>query len=131
MIRAIYEGVAFEHRGHIDNLLRDRTRPLAARFAGGAARSPPWLEIFAAAIDLPLELAAANELGALGAAIIAAVGVGLYPDLETAVAAMTSVRDRIEPDPALVGILSRRRATFNSLREALDPIWAAQSKRRL
>ncbi len=107
MVRAIYEGVAFEHRGHVDHLLNGRARPRAARFAGGAARSRPWLEIFAAAIELPLELAGADELGALGAAIIGAVGVGLYPDLETAVAAMTSVRDRIEPDPALVDILAR------------------------
>ena len=36
-----------------------------------------------------------EELGALGAAIIAAVGAGLYPDLETAVGAMTRIRDRI------------------------------------
>ena len=124
MVRAIYEGVAFEHRGHIDRLLQGRARPRAARFAGGAARSRQWLEIFAAAIDLPLELARAEELGALGAAIIAAVGVGLYPDLERAVAAMTSVRDRIEPDPALIDILARRGAAFKALRDALDPLWA-------
>ncbi len=123
MIRAIYEGVAFEHRGHIDALLKDRARPRAARFAGGAARSRPWLEIFASALDLPLELAEASELGALGAAIIAAVGVGLHPDLEAAVAAMTRVRDRIEPDPGLVEILDRRRSVFNALREQLRPMW--------
>jgi L-xylulokinase len=124
MIRAIYEGVAFEHRGHIDHLLKGRPRPGAARFAGGAARSRPWLEIFAAALELPLELAGAEELGALGAAIIAAVGAGLYPDLETAVAAMTRVRDRIEPDPALVEILARRRDVFQALRNALNPLWS-------
>jgi len=123
MVRAIYEGVAFEHRGHIDHLLKGRPRPLAARFAGGAARSRQWLEIFAAAIDLPLEMADANELGALGAAIIAAVGAGLYPDLETAVAAMTKVRDRIEPNRTLVDILARRGAAFVALRNALAPLW--------
>ena len=79
MIRAVFEGVAFQHCWHIDRLLAGRARPRAARFGGGAARSAPWLEIFAAAINLPLELAATSELGALGAAIVAAVGVGLYP----------------------------------------------------
>jgi L-xylulokinase len=123
MIRAIFEGVAFEHRRHIDRVLEGRTRPRAARFAGGAARSRPWLEIFAAALDLPLELAAASELGALGAAIVAAVGVGLYPDLETAVAAMTRVRGRIEPDRGLVELLARRRAVYGELCEALKPTW--------
>jgi L-xylulokinase len=61
MIRAIFEGVAFERRRHIDRLLKGRARPRAARFAGGAARSRPWLDIFAAAIDMPLELAAAER----------------------------------------------------------------------
>jgi L-xylulokinase len=124
MIRAIFEGVAFEHRWHIDRLLKGRTRPRVARFAGGAARSRPWLDIFAASIDLPLELAAASELGALGAAIVAAVGVGLHPDLETAVAAMTRSRGRVEPDPALVEALARRRAIYGELCEALRPTWA-------
>jgi L-xylulokinase len=123
MIRAIFEGVAFEHRRHIDRLLEGRARPRAARFAGGAARSKPWLDIFAAAIDLPLELAAASELGALGAAIVAAVGVGLYPDLESAVAAMTRVRDRVEPDPTLVDALARRRAIYGELCDALAQTW--------
>jgi len=124
MIRAVFEGVAFEHRRHIDCVLAGRPRPRAARFAGGAARSKPWLDIFAAAIDLPLELAAASELGALGAAIVAAVGVGLYPDLETAVAKMSHVRGRIEPDRALVETLARRRAIYGELVEALKPTWA-------
>jgi L-xylulokinase len=124
MVRAIFEGVAFEHHWHINRLLKGRARPRAARFAGGAARSRPWLDIFAAAIDLPLELAAANELGALGAAIVAAVGVGLHPDLERAVAAMTRVRGRIDPDPALVETLARRRAVYGELVEALKPKWA-------
>jgi len=119
MIRAIYEGVAFEHRGHVDHLLRGRARPRAVRFAGGAARSRPWLKIFSSALDLPLELAAANELGALGAAIVAAVGAGLYPDLETAVATMTGIRERVEPDRELVEILSGRYKVFEKLRDSI------------
>jgi len=123
MVRAVYEGVAFEHRGHIDHLLAGRERPCAARFAGGAARSRPWLEIFASAIDLPLELSPVTELGALGAAMVAAVGVGLYPDLGAAVAAMTRVMRRIEPEPDLSRILTRRRGVFNALRDGLSSAW--------
>ena len=124
MVRAVYEGVAFEHRGHIDHLLSGRERPRAARFAGGAARSRPWLEIFASTIDFPLELSDADELGALGAAIVAAVGVGIYPDLDAAVAAMTRVERRIEPDRKLAGALARRRQVFEALRDRLSSVWA-------
>src|SRR5208337_1384618 len=88
MVRAIYEGVAFEHRGHIDHLLMGRERPRAARFAGGAARSRPWLDIF-----------------------------------DAAVAAMTKVRARIEPDPALVRVLAQRNAVYAALSDALKPLW--------
>ena len=125
MVRALYEGVAFEHRGHIDRLLKGREQPRAARFAGGAARSGPWLDIFASAIELPLELSDATELGALGAAIIAAVGVGIHPDLDTAVAAMTRVARRIEPDRELSGALAARRKVFEALRDQLGAAWAS------
>ena len=123
MVRAVYEGVAFEHCGHIDHLLSGRKRPRAARFAGGAARSRPWLDIFASTINLPLELSDANELGALGAAIVAAVGVGIYPDLHAAVAAMTRVARRIEPDRELSRFLAKRRRVFEALRDRLSSTW--------
>jgi L-xylulokinase len=125
MVRAVYEGVAFEHRGHIDHLLIGRQQPRAARFAGGAARSRPWLDIFASTIELPLELSDASELGALGAAIVAAVGVGLYPDLDAAVSGMTRVTGQIEPDRELSSILAARRQIFEALRDKLSSTWAS------
>ena len=114
-----------EHRTHVDALLAERTRPRAARFAGGAARSRPWLDIFAATLRLPIEVSAANELGALGAAIIAAVGAGLHPDLETAVACMTRIRETILPRPELVSIADQRQEGYRALRAALEPLWPA------
>jgi len=124
MIRAVFEGVALEHRRHVDQLLRGRGTPTAVRFAGGGARSRPWLEIFAAALGLPIELSEVEELGALGAAMIAAVAVGLYPDLEAAVAAMTRVKERIQPDPEKIALLARRSETHRALRDGLAPFWA-------
>ncbi len=123
MIRSVFEGVALEHRHNIERLLAGRPRPRAARFAGGAARSRPWLDIFAATLDMPIELGTAKELGALGAAIIAAVAVGIYPDLESAVAAMTHVKERIEPDPAKVELMEKRFGSYLVLRECLELAW--------
>lgn len=124
MIRAVFEGVALEHRQNIERLLAGRPRPTAARFAGGAARSRPWLDIFAATLDMPIELGTAKELGALGAAIIAAVSAGLYPDLESGVAGMTHVRERIEPDPGKVALMEKRYRSYLVLRECLEPAWS-------
>ena len=123
LVRAVYEGVAFEHRSHIDRLLKGRPVPKAARFAGGAARSRPWLESFAAVLDLPIEIGAAGELGALGSAILASVAAGLHPSLEAAVGAMTAVHERIEPDPRRVVALEARYRQYLALKAALAPLW--------
>jgi L-xylulokinase len=123
MARAVFEGVALEHRIHVDALLKGRPRPAAVRFAGGAARSAPWVAIFAATLDMPVETSIANELGALGAAIIAATGAGLHPDLQTAVDRMARVCAPVQPDPRHVDRLNRRFAAYRNLRDALDPLW--------
>lgn len=117
MLRAVMEGVALEHSVQIDTLLTDRAKPKAVRFSGGAARSQEWLNIFAATLNCPLELGAATELGALGAAIVAAVGVGLYSDLESAVKQMITIVDHIEPEPHKVAIMAERKTLFTESRE--------------
>jgi L-xylulokinase len=122
-VRAVFEGVAFEHRRHLERLLRRRPRPERARFAGGAARSRPWSEIFAAALDLTLATPRGSEFGAAGAAVLASVAAGLSPDIPMAAGAMTRVARTIEPDPALKAILDRRYGVYRRLLEALGPCW--------
>ena len=59
------------------------------------------------------------------AAIVAAVCVKLYPDLDAAVAAMTRVTNRIEPDRELSNILAARRELFQALRDSLSSAWGS------
>ena len=60
------------------------------------------MQITADVFGLPAERPHVYEASALGAAICAAVGVGLHPDYRTAVRAMTHVGDVFEPEPASV-----------------------------
>jgi L-xylulokinase len=124
-VRGVMEGIAFEHRRHFDRLVRLRGRPGSVRFTGGAARSQPWRQIFAAALDLPMELPTGRELGALGAAILASVAIGRHPDLASAVAAMTRIGGEVAPDPALAALLARRYGIWRDLAKALAPHWDA------
>ena len=124
-VRAIYEGVAFEHRRHLETLLRVCPRPAAARFAGGPARSAGWSDIFAAALGLRLDIPRGTEFGARGAAILAAVGSGSFADIATAVAAMTRLSHAIEPQPSLQALLDRRFAAYCRLHAGLRPFWQA------
>lgn len=123
MVRAVYEGVAFEHRRHFERLLTARPRPAKARFAGGAARSAVWSEIFAASLDLPLEKPRASELGALGIAIQASVVTGKHRDLAAACAAMTGVSHTVLPQPILRRRLDARYGVYRELSAALAPLW--------
>ena len=114
MLRAIYEAVAFQHRRHAEDLLvhRGGLGPKTIRLAGGAARSAPWAQIFADICRLPVEVCEAEEVGALGAAICAAVVGGLHPDLTQATAAMTRVGRRYDPNPDHAGFYDKRFQEF-------------------
>ena len=81
MLRALFEGVAFEHRRHVDVLRAAGVRFDSASLSGGGARSAVWPQMFADMLGIPVSLAGCAETGALGAAIAAGVGAGMFPDL--------------------------------------------------
>lgn len=59
-------------------------------------------------LGLPVSLGQAEETGALGAAIAAAVGTGLHADEAAAVAAITRQRALLVPDPEAAALHDRR-----------------------
>lgn len=112
-VRAVYEGVIFSHLYHIDQLRTHGDFAGHARFTGGAANSTIWLQMFADAIGMPLDIVDATESGTLGTAICSAVAAGLYPDVRAAVSAMTSApRTTIHPDPEFTALFRARYARF-------------------
>ncbi len=122
-VRAVYEGVAFEHRRHHERLIKAFPKPSRAKFCGGAVRSKAWLEIFASALDLTLEVPNGEEFGARGAAMLAGVVVGKFPNVAAAAKAMTSLSHEVAPDPKLRAILDRRYPAYRALHAALLPHW--------
>src|SRR3954468_2179664 len=78
MLRALFEGVMFEHRRHI-NVLKDAGVSFdKAVLSGGGSRSEHWPQIFADGLGVPIIVPEARETGALGAAIGAGVAAGLF-----------------------------------------------------
>jgi L-xylulokinase len=112
LIRAVYEGVCFSHRWHIDRLAGYGPLPAAARIAGGAARTEVWLQMFADVLDMPIETTMSSELGTLGAAMCASVCAGVYGSLPDAVRGMVRVKDRIEPNPPNAAIYDKKYANY-------------------
>ncbi|HEY8742111.1 MAG TPA: FGGY-family carbohydrate kinase, partial [Chloroflexota bacterium] len=76
---------------------------------GGATRSPLGEQIKADCTSLPLVVAQVPEAVALGAALLADVGAGIYPDTAAAVASVHWPSLRIEPNPAAVAQYARAR----------------------
>lgn len=125
MVRALFEGVCFEHRRHI-GVLREAGLPVeSAVMSGGGSRSQHWPQIMADVLEIPLRVAEARETGALGAAIGAAVATGHYPNYEEAVAAMTRVQNAYQPDTAQVSHYRRRYGLYQELTGQLRSFWSA------
>ncbi len=126
LLRAVYEGVVFEHQEHVAELLAvTGCRPETVRLSGGASQSAVWAQTFADVLGLPVEIAEGSELGALGCAITAAVATGRYAGFEEAVAAMTRIGRRFAPDDRRHAIYQAKRSTYAAVRQALQPAWAA------
>ena len=124
LLRSVYEGIAFCHRYHLEKLLSNRTEPASCiRLAGGAARSEVWSQMFADVMNLPVETVEANETGALGCAIGAAVATGEYATLRDAVKNMTTVSRRYEPNPEFREIYDKKYALYIKTINSLDGLW--------
>lgn len=123
MLRAIYEGVVFSHRTHIENLLKSRKPPQAIRMAGGPVQSKVWVQMFADALGFPIETVDAKELGALGCGMAAAIAAGVYKDYKEAAEHMVRVSDRIYPDPEKTAIYQKKYEKYRAVSAALDTVW--------
>jgi len=130
VLRAVYEGVIFAHGMHLDRLLRVRRTPERIRASGGAAHSDVWMQMLADAFQIPVEIPEGTELGALGAAICAAVATGRYPSYKSACDGMVCFSRRFDPNPRLADLYHRKFARYKKLLEAMNPAWPDLAQRK-
>jgi len=123
VVRAIYEGICFSHRFHIEKLLKYLDPPEAARIAGGGAKSDEWGQMFADVLQMPIEVTSSSELGAHGAAICAAVGVGQYANVDDAVAKMVKIKKVFTQDESKKEIYDKKYKRYLEAIKALDGYW--------
>ena len=124
MLRAVFEGVVFSHKVHINRLLTARDAPTVVRMAGGASNSAVWVQMFADALNLPIQrVEGVRELGALGSAMAAAVAAGIYPDYKSAARAMVRVSAPVLPDPETHAVYQAKFETYQAISNALDTVW--------
>jgi autoinducer-2 kinase len=100
-IRAIEESAAYVTRGHLQ-IIEELTRLEIgeAVLTGGAARGTLWSQIVADTLGVPIRIPVVKESTALGAAICAGVGAGLYEDARSAAQRLVEFERTLEPDPS-------------------------------
>ncbi len=100
LYRAILEGLAYALREGKERIERRSRIPMTSlRVSGGGSQSNMALQLTADIFGLPTVKPHLYETAGLGAAIDAAVGLGLYSDFQSAVHAMTHIGAVYEPDP--------------------------------
>lgn len=124
MLRALFEGVVFEHARHIDVLRRAGAGISSATLSGGGSRSSVWPQIFADVLELPVTVSRSRETGALGAAIAAGTGIGLFADYAAGTKAMTAPARHYAPRSEGSSHYAARRRIFTELMQAMTPVWA-------
>ena len=119
LLRAVLEGVAFSHRLHVDALRTGLSLPTSIRVGGGGARSSTWTQLLADTLDLTVEVTATTEVSALGGALLAGVGTGVFATPEAA-AEVVQVARRQHPAADRAG-LDDRFAAFTDAVRSLHP----------
>jgi xylulokinase len=122
IIRAILEGVAFSLRDTFSIFAAMEVPVETIRLGGGGARSRLWQQIQADIYGQTVELVEADEGGAYGAALLAAVGVGAWASVDEACNNAVKVRERIEPESAAITLMDRNYQTYKLIYPALRQI---------
>lgn len=119
LVRAVLEGAAFAMR-HVAEPLAVAGAPVRElRLAGRPTPGDLWGRIKADVLGVPVAVPAVGETGVMGAAIIAAAGIGAVRDLEAGVVAMTSIARRLGPEPATRAVYDEAYATYRALYPAI------------
>jgi xylulokinase len=115
VVRAILEGVGFSLRDTLTIFEEMKVPVESIRLGGGGARSPVWRQIQAEIYGRSLELPAAEEGAAYGAALLAGVGAGAWPSVDSACDAVIKIASRVEPDPEIVKHMDERYREYRKL----------------
>ena len=134
-IRAIEEAAAYVVRGHL-GIIGELTGTTVTEltFTGGAAKGALWPQVIADVLGRPVHLPAVTESSALGAALCAGKGAGLYSSLTELEGQLRERAATFEPQPSAVAAYNNSYAAWRRIyprmlelseEGLLSPLWRA------
>ena len=122
LLAALLEGVAFNHRDHVD-ALRGSFGGSAARLTGGASRSPSVAQLFADVLDMPVTVTDTDEAAAWGAALCAGAAVGAFARWDADPRNLAALETTYQPTPGRAAHYARRYAIYSEIAESMGAAW--------
>jgi xylulokinase len=122
-VRALLEGSAYAVRDVVEQMRAVGLQLDEMRAMGGGAKGRLWNQIKADVTGLPVAVPHTPETTALGAAMLALVGVGAYAHLPEASQSIVRIRERYEPQPAAQAIYAEAYALYRQTYFALLPLF--------
>jgi xylulokinase len=123
VVRAVLEGVAFSLKDTFSLFAEMRVPVNNVRLGGGGARSDLWRQIQADVYGYEIEILAAEEGAAYGAALLAGVGAKFWNSVDETCDAVVKVQARVKPDAAAGEALARQYEKYRMLYLALKPVF--------
>jgi xylulokinase len=114
LVRSIMEGVTYSLFNAFQVMVAAGSRPKRIILAGGGARSQLWSQMVADVFGLPVQKLRVGEQSALGAALLAGAGIGLFDIIETS-PKWVKYETAIEPDLANQAEYQEVFALFHSI----------------
>jgi xylulokinase len=131
-VRAVYEGVGFAIRDILE--ICEQINSQEADFltiCGGGSQSRFWNQIKADITQRCVKTVEIKESACLGAAILASVGVGIFPKLHDACAHMLHFKETIEPDIMKAPVYEDMFQKYLNIYPSLQPVLAGCEVREM
>lgn len=122
--RSIMEGTAYVLRDYVEHVRSIGINPSSIVVAGGGAQGKVWQQIKTDVLGASTLSSKNHEVTVLGAAILAAVGVGLYDSVEQAVSRIVSWHDETVPEKNATESYSRLYPIYRESYEQLKNVFA-------
>lgn len=115
MLRGVMEGVSYSLLDCLDIIKDMGIVPESVMVSGGGGKSPLWRQIQADMFNCPVTVNKSSEGPALGAALIAGVGAGVYKDLEEACRAAIAVKTTQYPNAPDAAVYKKYHNVYRKL----------------